>query len=163
MNTYGYNKKDWMLKEIFDCGLCDLSIINDSGVDVTEYLDSTDKADISLANFVDYVFQKANNCLKETWANNRENILNEIEERHQANIKEYGEDYMEKFPEDDDVQEIFFYKEHADDVIEHGLSMYFNYLDTHISIPYAYELDKYNLLDEVNDLIGFTDVVTGYE
>ena len=161
METYGYSKSEWALKEIFNCGLCDLSMINDSGVEITDYLDATDKENISLANFANYVLARANDLLREEWDKRREDILADIEERHQDNIKEYGEDYMETYAEDDDVQEICFYKNLADDVIKRGLTMYFNYLDTHISIPYAYELDKYNLLDEVNDLIGFTTVTTG--
>lgn len=162
-DIYGYSKSDWALKEIFDCGLCDLSIIDDSGVDINEYIDSTDKENISLANFVDYVVRKADKLLKDEWAKRKEDILSDVEERHQENIKEYGEDYMEEFSEEDDVQTIFFYKEKADDIIKKGLNCYFNFLDTHVSIPYAYELDRYNLLDEVNDLIGFTSVTTGIE
>lgn len=158
---YGYSNSEWILKEILDCGLCDLSIINNAGVGATEYLESTDMEYISLADFVRYVFDKANETLKKEWNERREDILSEIDRMHQENIKLYGEDYMTKFADDDDVQTILFYLKKADDVINNGLSLYFNYLDTHISIPYSYELDKFNLLDEVNALIGFTDIECG--
>ena len=159
MLKQGYSMKEWALMELLDCGLADLEIIEDAGTDFKDYLDDVGDDKPSLSGFVDYIYRKANEALKKEWADRREEILADIEEKHQANIKEYGEDYETEFATDDDVRTICFYRYGgADDVIREGIQYYFNCLDTHFNIPYAYELEKYGLLDEPNRIIGFTEI-----
>ena len=89
--------------------------------------------------------------------------MQQIKELKEDVISECGEDYLTENPNDNEVRIIRFYEEKADNVIKKGLSLYFNYLDTHISIPYADELREFFLLEEPEDIIGFTGISTGYE
>ena len=158
-----YSNTEWAMKEIFNCGFDDLSIIDDAGVDICEYLDSTDKECISLENLVRFVVNKANETLQKNWEVEKEEIMQKIKELKEDMISECGEDYLTENPNDSEVRIIRFYEEKADNVIKKGLSLYFNYLDTHISIPYADELREFFLLEEPEDIIGFTGISTGYE
>ena len=72
---------DKAIMTLFDCGLYDLSIINDSGVDMYDYLDSvTDRDSISLRNFVEYIVEQANEALLDTWEADKEEIMDKISE-----------------------------------------------------------------------------------
>lgn len=152
------SKKELALKTVFKCGICDLSIIDDTNADVEDYLESTDCP--SLEDFVAHIVKEANAILKKEWHSQKEEIMCNIKDLKQDIIKECGEDYFDENPHDDEVEAIDFFENQADTVINKGFSLYFNFLDTHISIPYAYILEEYHLFDEVNDFIGFTSVET---
>lgn len=155
-----YSKTEWALKEIFDCGLDDLSIINDAGVDITDYI-QLNRNNLSLNSFVEYIVEKANIALKETWEVEKEEVMDRIEEIKNEIKEECGEDYIKENPDDEEVKMIFFYENLIDKIIENGFSLYFNFLDTHITIPYEYELRKFFLLESAEEIIGFTTIENG--
>lgn len=155
---------DKALITLFYCGLYDLSIINDSGVDMYEYLDSViDRDSISLRNFVEYIVEQANQALIDAWEADKEEIMDKVKDIREEIISECGEDYFTENPNDDEVRLVNFYENKAEEIINKGFSLYFNYLDTHISIPYADILDEMFLLDKASDIIGFTDIEEGIE
>ena len=155
---------DKAIMTLFNCGLYDLSIINDSGVDMYDYLDYVvDRDSISLNNFVEYIVEQANEALLDAWETDKEEIMDKISEMKKEIIEECGEDYFKEYPNDDEVRLIDFYENKADEIIHKGFSVYFNYLDTHISIPYADLLEELFLLDRPLEIIGFTGIEEGIE
>ena len=155
---------DKAIMTLFNCGLYDLSIINDSGVDMYGYLDSViDRDSISLGNFVEYIVEQANQALIDAWEADKEEIMDKISEMKKEIIEECGEDYFAENPNDDEVRLVNFYENKVEEIINKGFSLYFNFLDTHISIPYADLLEELFLLDRPLEIIGFTGIEEGIE
>lgn len=155
--------RDFIFAQLMGCGTNDLSMIDDAGIDMRDYIEYLEEEDKkpSLSDFVRFVVVRANEALLASWDREKENIRLEIEDKEAMLIKDYGEDYADEFPEDDDVQEIEFFKapDKADKIIQKGLHLYFNCLDTHVSLPKSYIFEKYGVLDDANSVLGFTSIV----
>lgn len=144
------------LKTLFNCGTLDLSIIDDTNADVTDYIQNSDT--ISLGGFVSYIVANANEILKNEWKSRKHDVMAEIEDMKKAAIEECGDDYDFYDSDEPEDQIIVFFENDADEIIEKGLSLYFNYLDTHIYLRNADFFDRFGILDSVNNYIGFTEV-----
>jgi hypothetical protein len=164
--------REYLLCTLLDCGYADLSMLDDVGYDIAEIVaDAIDNyGKVTLNTLLATIFVNGSSDLDSAYKENKERIVEDINNEIKKLKAEYENDYPEsteeEWEESEEYQEVSDLQELLIDMSDfHPFSesdFFINYLDSHIYMPHLEFYRKY-MGDEVakveDDMgISFTEI-----
>lgn len=153
--------KDSILCTLLDCGICDLTMLEDIEYDLWDILkDMIANKDMNINSIFRGVFEQAKFDLNSAFEEEKDDICEAIKDEMERYAADALEDGAENFDEEADYIKLIEYRDLLDAGEinpEEDLTYYLNYMDTHVALKHydfycrwmGYQINR------IENLMGF--------
>ena len=153
--------KDSILCTLLDCGVCDLTMLEDIKYDLWDILkDMIANKDMNINSIFRGVFEQARFDLNSAFEEEKDDICEAIKDEMERYAADAKEDGVENFDEEDEYIKLIEYRDLLDAGEinpEEDLTYYLNYMDTHVALKHYdfYFLWMRDHVLRIENLMGF--------